>query len=91
MASICQNFRKKQQPTQILELNAGYGFDMSEFPQETTTHTDSWTERWILLSAAADKVRIWNEVHHQGPWQSVSVQTEQTSLLQQPIKPDGEK
>lgn len=68
MASICQNFRKKQQPTQILELNAGYYFQ-----------------------SAADKVRIWNEVHHQGPWQSVSVQTEQTSLLQQPIKPDGEK
>jgi hypothetical protein len=36
-------------------------------------------------------VRIGNEVHHQDPWQSVSVQSEQTSLLQQPIKPDGKK
>ena len=68
VSSIRPNFLKKQQPTQILKLDAGYYFQ-----------------------SAADKVRIWNEVHHQDPRQSVSVHSEQTSLLQQPIKPEGEK
>lgn len=68
VASIRLNFHEKQQPIQILELNAGYYFQ-----------------------SAADKVRIWNEVHHQDPRQSVSVHSEQTSLLQQDIKPEGEE
>jgi len=68
VASIRLNFRKKQQPTQILELKAGYCFQ-----------------------SAADKVRIWNEVHHQDPRQSVSVHSEQTPLLQQNNKPEGEE
>lgn len=68
MSSIRLNFLKKQQHTQILELNAGFYFQ-----------------------SAADKVRIWNEVHQQDPRQSVSVHSEQTSLLQKDIKPEGEE
>ena len=68
MASLRPNFRKKQQPTQILELNAGY-----------------------YIQSAADKMRICNEVHRQDPRQSLFVHSEQTSLLQQDIKPVGER
>jgi hypothetical protein len=58
VASIRPNFRKKQQqPTQILELNAGY-----------------------YLQSAADKVRIWNEVHYQDAGQSLSLLTESKLL-----------
>jgi hypothetical protein len=53
VALIRPNFRKRQQPTQILELNVRYYFQ-----------------------SAAVKVRIWNEVHHRDPRQSVSVHSE---------------